>query len=51
MYPFNGAGTAGLVALKLGRNYIGIELNPEYAEMARARIMEEVGLFVDIEGD
>ena len=36
--PFFGAGTTGVVAKKLGRNYIGIELNPDYIEMARKRI-------------
>jgi site-specific DNA-methyltransferase (adenine-specific) len=36
--PFNGAGTTGVVALQHGRDYIGIELNPEYAQMARERI-------------
>jgi len=36
--PFFGAGTTGLVAKQEGRGYIGIELNPEYVEMARARI-------------
>lgn len=36
--PFMGAGTTGLVAKKLGRSYIGIELNPEYVEMAESRI-------------
>lgn len=37
--PFNGAGTTGLVAAKgLGLRYIGLELNPEYAEMSRRRI-------------
>jgi DNA modification methylase len=36
---FNGAGTSGLVAAKgLGLRYIGFELNPEYADMARRRI-------------
>ena len=38
--PFMGSGTVGLVARKLGRYYIGIELNPKYAEMARKRIEE-----------
>jgi DNA modification methylase len=33
-----GAGTVGLVARRLGRDYLGIELNPEYAELARHRI-------------
>lgn len=36
--PFLGSGTSGAVALRLGRRFIGIELNPEYAEMARRRI-------------
>lgn len=42
--PFMGPGTTGLVALKLGRRFVGIELNPEYAEMARRRIDREVPL-------
>lgn len=36
--PFMGSGTTGLVAKKLGRKYIGIELSPEYCEMAENRI-------------
>ena len=36
--PFAGAGTTGVVAQKLGREFVGIELNPEYADMARRRI-------------
>lgn len=36
--PFSGAGTTGVVALQHGRSYVGIELNPEYAEMSRKRI-------------
>jgi DNA modification methylase len=43
--PFNGAGTTGLVALRLGRNYIGIELNPEYVAMSERRIREDAPLF------
>ena len=35
---FFGAGTTGVVANKLGRYYIGIELNPEYIKMAERRI-------------
>lgn len=38
--PFSGSGTTGVVAKQLGRNYIGLELNPEYAEMSRKRIAE-----------
>ena len=36
--PFSGAGTTGLVATRLGRDYIGIELNPAYNAMAKGRI-------------
>jgi DNA modification methylase len=36
--PFAGAGTTLLAALSLGRRAIGIEISPEYVEMARARI-------------
>lgn len=38
--PFNGAGTTGLVALCYGRNYIGIDINPEYLDMTRERLAE-----------
>jgi len=36
--PFSGSGTTGIVATKHGRSYVGVELNPEYAEMSRKRI-------------
>jgi len=36
--PFCGSGTVGVVCKQMGLNFIGIELNPEYAEMARKRI-------------
>jgi hypothetical protein len=36
--PFFGAGTTGLVAKQLGRDFIGIELNEKYCEMAERRI-------------
>ena len=36
--PFFGAGTTGVVAKKLGRDFIGIELNPEYVRIAESRI-------------
>ena len=36
--PFMGSGTTGLVARKLGRNFVGIDLNPEYVKMAEERI-------------
>ena len=36
--PFFGAGTTGLVAKKLGRHFVGIELNEAYIGMAQKRI-------------
>lgn len=36
--PFMGSGTTALVACKLGRNFIGFELNPEYIKFANKRI-------------
>lgn len=42
--PFGGAGTVGLVAARLGRESILIEINPEYAEMARERIADDAPL-------
>ncbi|EKD99501.1 MAG: DNA methylase N-4/N-6 protein [uncultured bacterium] len=36
--PFMGSGTTAVVAKKLGRKYIGIDLSPEYCEMAENRI-------------
>jgi DNA modification methylase len=38
---FMGSGTTGLVAKRLNRNYIGIELNPEYINIAKKRIEED----------
>jgi DNA modification methylase len=46
--PFGGAGTTGLVADRLQRNAILIELNPEYAEIARKRIASEAGMFGEV---
>lgn len=46
--PFGGAGTTGLVADRNGRNAILIELNPEYAEIARRRIINDAGLFGEV---
>ena len=40
--PFCGSGTTGKVAVKLGRDFIGIELNPEYIELAKKRIGDAV---------
>ena len=42
--PFLGSGTTYAVANGLGRQAIGIELNPEYVEIARGKI----GMFVEV---
>lgn len=47
--PFGGAGTTGLVADRLGRDAILIELNEEYATEARRRIAEDAGMFADVD--
>lgn len=39
--PFIGSGTTALVAKKLGRNYIGIELSGEYVKMANKRLAQK----------
>jgi len=36
--PFAGAGTTGLVALEEGRNFLGIELNPDYVTLIEKRL-------------
>lgn len=41
--PFSGAGTTGLVAARLGREYIGLEQSTEYAQQSRERIVRELG--------
>lgn len=39
--PFMGSGTTGLAALELNRKFIGIELNEEYFELSKQRILEK----------
>lgn len=46
--PFAGAFTTALVADRLGRHAIGIEINPEYVEMAKRRLAKDAGMFADI---
>jgi DNA modification methylase len=44
--PFCGSGTTGLVALRHKRQFIGIELNPEYIKIAKKRLADiQVELF------
>lgn len=47
--PFGGAGTVGLVADRLGRDAILIELNPAYAAMAKKRVYDDCPLFTKVD--
>jgi DNA modification methylase len=40
--PFSGSGTTGVVAVRHGRHFVGLELNPEYAQMATDRILNAI---------
>ena len=42
--PFAGSGTTGMVALRHNRSFVGCELNPEYVEIARRRIIDDAPL-------
>mgnify|MGYP003136450433 CR=1 FL=1 len=46
--PFGGAGTTGMVADRLGRNAVLIELNADYAQIARDRLVDDCPLFTEI---
>jgi DNA modification methylase len=47
--PFSGSGTVGVVANRHNRNYIGCELNIEYAKMSYERIHAANGLYGEVE--
>jgi DNA modification methylase len=40
--PFMGSGTTGVAAVKLGRKFIGIEIEPQYFDVARKRIQAAI---------
>ncbi|MDR5881080.1 site-specific DNA-methyltransferase [Caballeronia sp. LZ032] len=44
--PFFGSGTTGQVAQRLGRRFIGCELNPEYEQLQRDRL-RQLGLMLE----
>ena len=46
--PFGGAGTGGMVAQRLNRDATLIELNSDYAAMARNRIHDDAPLLADV---
>jgi site-specific DNA-methyltransferase (adenine-specific) len=47
--PFTGSGTVATVALRHKRNYIGIELNPEYVQIAINRITDDQPMLNEVE--
>lgn len=46
--PFAGSGSTGVAAKQLGRAAILIEINPEYAEIARLRIKDDAPLLTEV---
>jgi len=44
--PFMGSGTTAVVSKKLGRSYIGFEINESYIKIANKRLHNEIGLFI-----
>jgi len=46
--PFTGSGTTGMVAIQQGRDFIGIELNPEYVKLAQKRIAEKQDMLTGV---
>lgn len=43
--PFMGSGTTALAAMQVERKCIGIEISPEYCEIIKKRIENEIGIF------
>ncbi|NVJ22611.1 site-specific DNA-methyltransferase [Myxococcus sp. AM011] len=39
--PFNGSGTTGVAALKLGRRYVGIDMDAQYLDLAEKRLVAQ----------
>ena len=46
--PFCGSGTTGVACVQTGRNFIGIEIDPGYCEIARRRIADAVPLCAEV---
>jgi DNA modification methylase len=47
--PFGGVGTTALVAARLQRDAILVELNPAHAETARARVSADQPMFTTVD--
>lgn len=46
--PFMGSGTVAVVAKKLGRDFVGIELNADYVKLAEKRLRAEIPLLMEV---
>ncbi len=44
--PYIGSGSVGIAAMKMGRRFLGIELNKDYCAIAQKRLEQEMGLFL-----
>lgn len=49
MDPFTGSGTTGIVAARMGRSFVGLELNPEHVAISRRRIAAAAAAGVQME--
>jgi len=49
--PFMGSGTTGVAAVRLGRSFWGVELDPTYFEIAKKRIQDELRRVAFLEGN
>ena len=49
--PFLGSGTTGIAMSRLGHDFVGIELNPEYAKICEARIRHWMPIGTEIESE
>ena len=49
--PFLGSGTTGCAMSRLGHNFVGIELNPEYAKICESRIRHWMPIGTEIESE
>ena len=47
--PFSGAGTTGIVAMQNNRDYVGLELNSDYAAISEKRLLDACGMFGEVE--
>ena len=50
MDPFNGIGSTGYQAVKMGRRYLGFELKPEYADQAGKNLKDAELMYGDLFG-